>query len=89
MSGGGWAQPIREAREACEARRARVLAHPDIADLLTKPPLKFARPEQWTGYIAPAVIESGRGTVTNTSPRRAALIAICQAVAEREREADE
>lgn len=53
-------------------RRAMVLAHPDLAERLTQPPLGFTRPEQWCGYVAGEVWQHRR----NTSPRRAALVAI-------------
>ncbi len=46
---------IADAQAANAARRARVLADPELAKELTKPPLNFARPEQWNGYIPPAL----------------------------------
>lgn len=38
-----------------------MLAHPDLAAELTRPPLNFARPGQWNGYIPPptAVLDEG------------------------------
>ncbi len=53
-------------------RRRAVLAHADLAERLCEEPLSFARPDQWTGYIPPAVWQ---GT-PNTSPRRRALVEI-------------
>lgn len=53
-------------------RRRAVLAHADLAERLCEEPLSFARPDQWTGYIPPAMWQ---GT-PNTSPRRKALVAI-------------
>jgi hypothetical protein len=52
-------------------RRATVLAHPDIAAKLTEPPMKFATPENWTGFVPPATLASG---AINTSPVRPALL---------------
>jgi hypothetical protein len=36
-----------------QARRARVLAHPDLAERLTEPPLGLRDPVQWSGWIPP------------------------------------
>lgn len=83
---GGWSQPIREAAEAAAARRARVLAHPDIARRLTDPPLCYRNPEAWNGHVPPATIEGPAGPVRNTSRMRLALISILTATQERERE---
>lgn len=74
-----------QARAECHRRRARVLAHPDIAHRLTRPPLGFKQPEQWTGYIPPEI----HGDRRNDSQRRVALVQIMQAVAAREVEAAE
>lgn len=73
----------RIAAEQCRARRARVLAHPDIAVRLTERPMNYPAPEFWTGYIPPAKRGDDR---PNPSPIRRQLLDICQAVAERERE---
>lgn len=67
-------------REKCQARRARVLAHPDIAADLLKPPFSASNPLFWSGYIPPAY-HMGKH---NDSPIRKQLIAICNKVAERE-----
>lgn len=67
--------------KTCAERRARVLAHPDLAAALTKPPLSYSRPEVWNGYVPPALDSNGR---RNESTRRAALIELLNAVAERE-----
>lgn len=37
------------------ARRDRVLAYPDLARRLTEPPLRFADPSDWNGWIPPAM----------------------------------
>lgn len=80
--------PETEARARCAARRARVLAHPDIARRLCNPPMNYPAPEYWTGYIPPARIDSGQGEKPNTSPIRQQLLDIVYAVAEREAERD-
>ncbi|GAB3213300.1 hypothetical protein GCM10027294_43570 [Marinactinospora endophytica] len=64
-----------------EERRAAVLAHPDLADRLTKHPLFYTRPEQWHGYIPP---EQWHG-VPNNSPERAALVEIYDEALRRQR----
>jgi len=67
---------VAQAREANRQRRARVLAHPDIAQRLTQSPLNFTTPQQWTGYVPP----EQHGGVRNDSHRRAALVAIMRDV---------
>lgn len=71
-----------EAREQAAQRRARVLAHADLADRLTAPPLGYARPEQWNGYVPPATWQEAR----NGSARRAALVELCAEALRREQE---
>lgn len=41
------------------ARRDRVLAYPDLALRLTQPPVGFAAPEDWTGWIPPQLLPEG------------------------------
>lgn len=53
-------------------RRRAVLAHPDLAERLCEDPLGYARPDQWTGFIPPAMWNQQ----PNTSPRRKALVEI-------------
>jgi hypothetical protein len=44
------------AKVESEARRARVLADPDLARRLTLPPLRLSRPENWNGWdTTPAI----------------------------------
>ncbi len=82
-----------EARSEAASRRKRVLAHPDLAKLLTERPLGFQRPEQWNGYVPPATGFWGRvsrpgelpAEVPNNSPAYLALCELGRAVAERER----
>lgn len=70
---GGWGYIEQQARAECDARRARVLAHADLAARLTEPPLSYTQPQQWTGYVPPRTW----GERLNTSPQRAALVEIC------------
>lgn len=42
------------AKAVNQARRERVLRHPDLAKRLTEPPLSYDRPEQWNGFVPPA-----------------------------------
>jgi hypothetical protein len=64
-------------------RRERVLKHPDLAELLTRPEVGYARPDQWTGYVPPEMWNDSR----NDSPRRAALVAIATEAMNREKRA--
>lgn len=52
--------------------RSRVLAHPDLAARLCDPPLRYSRPDAWTGYVPPDTWQ-GRH---NDSTRRLQLIGI-------------
>lgn len=81
---GTWGDPVEQEQQKCRDRRRRVLAHPDIAIRLTHPPMRYPSPEMWTGFIPPALISSGAGDKPNKSPIRKQLIAIVQAVADRE-----
>lgn len=73
---------MKQARAAAFAenarRRALVLRHPDLAARLCEPPLRHTTPEHWTGYIPPAYDAEtfGGGQPINTSPARAALVAL-------------
>lgn len=62
-------------RDATE-HRALVLAIPDLAAQLRRPPLDYASPEQWSGYIPPRMAATGSGHTRNDSPQRVHLIAI-------------
>jgi hypothetical protein len=42
-----------ETSRRCRIRRERVLAHPDLAAALCRPPLGFAQPQMWTGFVPP------------------------------------
>lgn len=88
MAQGMRASLVEQARIQCQARRDRVLAHPDIAAKLTKPPLNYSKPEIWNGYIPPATTGALVGARTNSSVVRKALIAICNEVVEREQSPD-
>ena len=62
-----------------------VMRYPDIAARLCNPPLRFKTPSQWHGYVPPAYDrEREDGTAPlNTSPFRAALMALLEEAAER------
>lgn len=74
-----------KASAAAQKRRARVLAHSDLAARLTQDPIGYARPEQWNGYVPP---RTWGGTVhreyPNDSPRRAALVELAAEALRRE-----
>lgn len=80
---GSWDDIAREVREKCAERRARVLAHPDIAKRLCDLPMRYPSPEFWTGYIPGPTRGDDR---PNNSPIRRQLLSIVQAVYEREQE---
>jgi len=46
-------QIVAEAKRRNMIRRERVLRYPDLAKLLTEPPLNYDRPDQWNGYVPP------------------------------------
>lgn len=73
-----------EARARNEDRRTRVLAHPDIADDLTRRPLACSTPQQWGGFVPPAMFNGE----PNDSPVREQIMTILRRVelAEREEE---
>lgn len=76
------AQAIQNAAQQARHRQERVRAHPDLVERLCRA-FRYTRPDQWTGYVPPALDCDGR---RNTSPARAELLAILRAVADRERE---
>lgn len=57
--------------------RGIVLAHPDLAAALTGRALGYEKADQWDGFVPPATTTLAPGASINTSPRRAALRAIC------------
>jgi hypothetical protein len=87
-------EPLRaQAKVEASRRRTRVLAHADLAARLCEPPLGYARPEQWSGYVPPKLMPDNRvkgppRMVLNDSPRRLALVELCSAALAREREAE-
>ncbi|GLZ10266.1 hypothetical protein Acsp04_05010 [Actinomadura sp. NBRC 104425] len=87
-----WESARVKAHEHAAQRRRRVLAYADLADRLTAPPLCYARPEQWNGYVPPSTwgaVQSGDKSfreLPNDSPRRAALVELCAEALRREQE---
>ena len=67
-----WEQAILTAAAESEARRAVVLADPEIARRLRDRPLGFRHPEQWTGFVPPETFNRSR----NKAPEREALAGI-------------
>lgn len=80
-----WHVAREAAREQRIEQRKLVMRYPDIAARLCSAPLKYAKPEQWTGYIPPAYDgEREDGTTpVNTSPVRVQLMALLEEAAER------
>lgn len=93
-----WRAAAEASRIESQARRARVLAHPDLAKRLTEPPLSYTDPARWNGWIPPRTLPedscggcSSGGRCTrdhaarlNDSPFRKALVAIAAEALERE-----
>lgn len=48
-----WRTKVAEAHDVAQARRRRVLAHPDLAAALTRWPVGYDRAEDWRGYVPP------------------------------------
>lgn len=80
-----WRTAARDAARQSAEQRKLILAYPDIAARLCQPPLGYASPDQWTGYVPPAYDRENAMGVTplNDSPRRAALMELLEAAAER------
>jgi hypothetical protein len=72
---------MRAATATNDRRKRLVLAHPDLAEQLTKAPISLARPDCWSGYVPPEHLTSG---APNRSPVREQLAGL---VAEAERRA--
>lgn len=81
-----WRTAARDAARQSAEQRKLILAYPDIAARLCDPPLGYKQPGDWTGYIPPAYDpEDWKGVIPlNDSPRRAALMELLEAAAERE-----
>lgn len=75
--------PAPTSDSACQAERARVLRHPDIAKRLCESPLYYTRPEVWNGYVPPAMWREQ----TNDAPERVALLDIIGAAVQADKEA--
>lgn len=84
------AQATQEAHQKAANRKARVKAHPDLAERLCAS-LGYVRFDQWNGYVPPKWMADRRPGgwesdtfEVNDSPIRAELIAILNEVAQRE-----
>lgn len=53
---GMWREAKAASKRASQARRARVLAQPDLAQRLTCPPLRLSDPSRWSGWIPPKTL---------------------------------
>ena len=67
-----WQTALTASEAECAARRAVVLADPDIASRLRDRPLGFKHAGQWTGFVPPETFNGGR----NQTWEREALAAI-------------
>ena len=75
-----WRKTYAEAEARKKRQKAAVLAHPDLAERLTMPPLSYAKPDQWNGGVPAETFNGGN----NDSPRRAALAGIVEEALSRE-----
>lgn len=82
MKGSQWESYAAEEHRKNQARRTRVLAHPDLAQRLCDRPYSLPTPEMWTGYVPPDLWRERH----NDSPIRAQIIAVMNAVKAREDE---
>lgn len=71
---------FRNAHQRAADRKARVAAHPDLAERLRRA-LRYRTFDQWTGFVPPTRDAEGN---LNPSPVRAELIAILREIARRE-----
>lgn len=73
------------ARERNQQRRERVLRHRDLAEQLGDA-LRLMRPSHWNGYVPPRLLpdSDNRPAQPNTSPTRAALVAVAAEALRRE-----
>jgi len=62
------AQMIARETRRCQARRAAVLSHPDLAARLTEPDIGYSKPSDWNGWIPPAFIRPGSAEELLQSP---------------------
>lgn len=99
-----WRTAMANSRAESAARRARVLAHEDLAKRLTEPPLRLSNPQRWSGWIPPRTLAEdtcaecardrracrGRPHLArvNDSPYRRALVEIAAEALRRETAAD-
>lgn len=51
-----WHKLQADSKRGSAARRARVLAHEDLAQRLTEPPLRLSHPTKWSGWIPPRTL---------------------------------
>ncbi|MGW9307789.1 hypothetical protein ACWGPQ_07235 [Saccharomonospora azurea] len=79
------AEQLDAARERNQQRRERVLRHRDLAEQLGDA-LRLMRPSHWNGYVPPRLLpdSDNRPAQPNTSPTRAALVAVAAEALRRE-----
>jgi hypothetical protein len=80
-----WVIAARTARQQSIEQVKMVMRYRDLAEKLCQPPIGYAKPEQWNGYVPPAYDpEHIDGSIPlNDSPRRTALLALLEEAAER------
>jgi hypothetical protein len=80
-----WIIAARAARQQSIEQVKMVMRYPDLRDKLCLPPIGYAKPEQWNGFVPPAFDPESEGGVIrlNDSPRRTALLALLEEAAER------
>lgn len=65
-----WQDAIAERKRESAARRARVLAHPDLAQQLTEPPLRLTNPLCWNRFVPPQRLSEETCTQCERDSRR-------------------
>lgn len=76
---------VTRAKARCKANRGRLLAHPDLAEKLTKAPMNLPDPAMWNGYIPPEHWGGKYGGARNDSGIRAFLVRLMDEVTAAER----
>jgi hypothetical protein len=65
-----WQQAVAKSKRESQARRGRVLAHEDLAQRLTTPPLRLSSPRRWSGWIPPRTLAEDACTHCERDNRR-------------------
>jgi hypothetical protein len=65
-----WPSAVTASKRESQARRAHVLAYPDLAQRLGEPPLRLSNPSRWSGWIPPRRLAEDACTRCQRDDRR-------------------